>query len=237
MKWLSIIARAIQIYNTFVPHKNPSLSDCKELREVQKRATTRTDINDHLETLFVESIEIRPELIVELGVRGGESTFVFERVARLFESPLVSVDVEDCSNASNYEHWYFVQQDDVTFAGEFQNWCKEHELPDQIDILFIDTNHKYEHSRNEFEKWFPHLSKHAKVFLHDTNLTRFFKRKDGSLGMGWDNNRGVIRALEEFFETEFEESESFVELQDGWCIKHNPYCNGFTILQRIPGIG
>ena len=37
---------------------------------------------------------VRPRLIVELGVRSGESTFALERVARLCGSTMVSVDVE-----------------------------------------------------------------------------------------------------------------------------------------------
>lgn len=84
--------------------KKYTLSDLKEFDEVKKRAFNRTDINDHLVTLFVESLEIKPKLIVELGVRGGESTFVLERVAKLCGAKLVSVDIRDYSNVSSYEN-------------------------------------------------------------------------------------------------------------------------------------
>ena len=43
-------------------------------RHAQKK---KTDISDHLETLFVESLSMEPKLIVELGVGDGESTMVF----------------------------------------------------------------------------------------------------------------------------------------------------------------
>src|SRR4051794_24576059 len=49
--------------------------------EISQRSAIRTDISDHLQMLFFESLPLRPSLIVELGVRGGESTFVLERVA------------------------------------------------------------------------------------------------------------------------------------------------------------
>ena len=48
-------------------------------------------------TLFTEALSVHPSLIVELGVRGGESTFVFERVAKMCGSQLGSVDIEDCA--------------------------------------------------------------------------------------------------------------------------------------------
>jgi len=108
---------------------------------------------------------MRPRLIVELGVRKGQSTFVFERVARLFDAALVSVDIEDCMQASSYPHWHFVQSDDVAFARRFPAWCAEHDLPAQIDVLFIDTSHVYEHTVQEIDAWFPLLAKHALVFF------------------------------------------------------------------------
>src|SRR5258708_24796497 len=67
-----------------------------ELDEIFQRAQARTDIRDHLVPMFVETMEMEPQLIVELGVRTGESTFVFERVARLCGARLVSVDIDDC---------------------------------------------------------------------------------------------------------------------------------------------
>ncbi len=50
---------------------------------------------------------------------------------------------------------------------------------------------------------------------------------------GWDNERGVIRALEKFFDKRFDETRDFVDFKNGWLIKHNHRCNGFTILERV----
>ncbi len=86
------------------------------------------DISDHLPVLFAEALEARPKLIVELGVRGGDSTFVFERVARLCGSTLLSVDIDDCSRVSPWDRWHFVREDDIAFAGRFEAWCAEHNV-------------------------------------------------------------------------------------------------------------
>lgn len=204
------------------------------LDEVRARAEMRTDINDHLETLFVEALAARPEVIVELGVRTGESTFVLERVARVCGSHLASVDIQDCSRASDYKSWTFVKSDDVAFGREFPTWAAARGMPAKVDVLFIDTSHLYEHTVEEIDVWFPHLSPRAKVFFHDTNQRRIYRRRDGSRGHGWANSRGVIRAIEERLGTRYDESRDFVDLRAGWIVRHDAVCNGFTVLERAP---
>lgn len=206
------------------------------LADVVARAEGRTDINDHLVTIFVEALLARPKLIVELGVRGGESTFVFERIAALLDAQLVSVDLEDCSPACAHENATFVQADDVQFATRFAEWCKERGVRPSIDVLFIDTSHEYEHTRREIEAWFPHLSPGATVFFHDTHLVKVYKRKDGSRGLAWDNQRGVIRAIEQHFRTTYDETVPFEDYRDEWVIRHVPWCCGLTVLRRVPPV-
>ena len=222
-------------YNFFLDFKRrPDLppSDLSELNEINRRAQKRNDINDHLATLFVESLPLRPKLIVELGTRHGDSTCAFSQVARLCDSTMVSVDIQDCLGASQVPGWTFVQSDDIIFAQQFRGWCKQRSLTPKIDLLFIDTSHLLEHTRQEIQQWFPFLSKRAKVFFHDTNLTGTYFRKDGSRGVAWHNQRGVIAALEEYFATLFTEQRDFIDFRKGWLIKHYAHCNGLTILER-----
>ncbi len=226
---------AARLYNIFTlkfsKKKEVKFSDKYE-GEIYRRSLKRTDINDHLLTIYRESIEVKPQVIVELGVRGGESTFVFERVAEKFNSVLISVDIENCSDISKYENWHFVKGDDIEFAEEFEKWCSERGIKPKIDILFIDTSHVYSHTKREMELWFFYLSEKAKVFFHDTNLKFLFKRKDGSLGNGWDNKRGVIKAIEEFCGKKFNENEFFKESCEEFEITHYPFCAGLTILTK-----
>lgn len=212
----------------------PAAAGSRELQEIREFARCRSDISDHLETMFAEGLSAQPRLIVELGVRGGVSTYVLERVARLCGNvPLVSVDLEDCSGASRYSNWHFVKTDDITFAGAFPQWCRERRLPSELDFLFLDTSHLLEHTVQEIRHWFPLLSERAKVCFHDTNQRRLYFRKDGSVGIGWSNGRGVIGALEQYFSASFREQADFIDARNGWLIQHTAACNGFTVLTRL----
>lgn len=208
-------------------------TELPELNEIKTHALKPTDISDHLETLFVESLSIEPRLIVELGVRGGESTFVLERVAKLFHSKLVSVDIEDSPYVCNYKERSFIREDDIVFAGKFTDWCKVRGVAPVIDVLFIDTSHIYEHTLEEIRSWFPFLAERSKVFFHDTNMNEAYLRKDHSRGLGWNNQRGVIRAIEEYFGKVFNEKQDFFDFRNGWLIKHHANCSGFTILEKV----
>ena len=208
-------------------------SDFKEYNDIWEKSLADSGISDHLINLFVESLSMKPRLIVELGVRGGESTFVLERVAKLSGAKLISVDIEDCSGSSSYGEWNFVQEDDIAFGKRFIPWCRERRIEPSIDILFIDTSHLYEHTAQEIRLWFDFLSDKCKVFFHDTNLKNVYFKKDGSMHIGWDNGRGVIRAVEDYFGASFDEKKNFVDFRKGWLIKHYSYCSGFTILEKI----
>ncbi|MCK5241052.1 class I SAM-dependent methyltransferase [bacterium] len=225
-----------KLYNLFISRAKPSahqFSNMKEFQEIQERAYRYTDFSDHLVTLFEETLSAQPKLIVELGTRGGDSTYVLERAARLCQADFVSVDIEDCSKVATYDRWYFVKSDDIEFAKRFSAWCREKGLPEHIDVLFIDSSHFYEHTCQEIEAWFPHLSEKAKAVFHDTNLKRIYFRKDGSMGIAWNNRRGVIRAIEEYFSTVFQEKKDFRDTRPGWRIKHLAYCAGFTVLEKL----
>jgi cephalosporin hydroxylase len=208
-------------------------TDLPEFREIQRRSREPTDISDHLERLFAEALQMDPETIVECGVRGGESTFVFERVARLTGADVVSVDVEETTYESDYDGWRFVQSDDIAFADDFGGWCAEHDIDAGIDVLFIDTSHRYDHTVAEIEAWFPHLADEAVVLFHDTNMQRFYRRENGTIGLSPLTDRGVIRGLEDHFDCSLDETESFVTVMDGFVLKQYPLCSGLAVLRKI----
>ncbi len=207
-------------------------SDSPEWNEILCRARQRSDVSDHLPILFTECLSRWPRLIVELGCREGETTFVFERVCRLTGGKCVSVDIEHRTRPDSNQQWLFIQSDDIEFAKRFPAWCGQNGFSPEIDILFVDTTHFFAHTMQEIEHWFPLLGPSAKAIFHDTNQKRIYHRKDGSLGVGW-NNRGVIAALERFFQKNFNEKQHFVDFVDGWLIRHHPNCNGLTILTRM----
>lgn len=240
--WKSIRGRCINwyvdTYNTLRPGsgRQAAHSNFGPFEEILDYASQRTDINEHLPTLFAETIRMKPRLIVEMGVRGGESTFAFERAAKYSNATLLSIDIDNCEKASSYPEWHFIQTDDIAFSKEFPQWCRQQQLEPQIDVLFIDTSHFYEHTLDEIKHWFPHLSDHALIFFHDTNMTDIYRRRDGSVGRGWQNDRGVIRAIEDFFNKSFDETRDFIDVEPGWIIRHYANNSGMTLLEKLPNV-
>jgi cephalosporin hydroxylase len=233
----STYENVVAAHNLFVPPPRPAETgaELREIDEIRARAVTRTDISDHLIAMFVEALAVQPKLIVELGVRSGESTFALERVARLCNSTFVSADVQEpeFSTPPTWKKWSFVKGDDLEFARNFPSWCASHGVSPAVDILLIDTNHVYSHTVKEIAHWFPLLAPRAKVFFHDTNMRVFYHRQDSSLGVGWQRNRGVMAAIEEYLGTKFNEGASFTDVRKGWIVRHNAFCSGFTVLERL----
>jgi cephalosporin hydroxylase len=210
---------------------NVNSDDIEQIKDYAIK--NRTSISDHLQALYAETLEVRPNLIVELGVRGGNSTYVFEKIVNKLNAKLLSIDIQDrLSDSYSFKGWYFERADDVEFANRFPSWCLEKNIKPIIDILFIDTSHLYKHTVNEIKAWFPYLSEKAKVFFHDTNMKKLYRRRDKSFGIGWNNQRGVIRAIEEYVGKSLNEKTCFTDLSNGWLIRHYANCNGFTILKK-----
>ena len=212
---------------------HPLPTDFQELAEVRERASMASDIDEHMEVMFLEALLSKPQLIVELGVRGGASTFAFGRAARHCGSTLISADLDDCSSILRDATWHFYRGDDIEFAELFPTFCKQRGVQPSIDLLFIDTSHYYEHTVQEIAAWFPFLSARAKVIFHDTNLRLIGPRKDGCFALAWDNQRGVIRAIEEFLGIHIDERREWTAFASGWLVRHWPNCNGLTILDRL----
>lgn len=211
---------------------DPSLP--QDVREILERARIPNDISHHLPALFREGVEAAPRLVVELGTRGGDSTFVFERVARRTGATVVSVDIEDCSEVASFPGWVFVQEDDLAFARRFPAWCAARGLTPEIDVLFVDTTHAYEQTRAELAAWMPHLAERGRALFHDSNMGGLYRRGDGTVGLSGDMKRGVIRALHEYLGARFDERRPFRGRVGGFEVLHDPLCSGLTVLRKSP---
>jgi cephalosporin hydroxylase len=203
------------------------------MKAIIHQSESRTDISDHLLTLYAEAMEVKPKVLVELGTRGGESTRVLVRVAERCAGTLVSVDTDDCSDVVRSDRWVFVRSDDVELGRNWSDWARARGLQGSIDFLFIDTSHLYEHTLEEIRVWFPHLGAQAKAVFHDTNTHTLYHRRDGSVGPGWDARRGVIRAIEEYLGVGIDERRGFAGVVGDWLIRHDPICNGLTVLRWL----
>jgi hypothetical protein len=139
------------------------MSGRSEARESYERYLGQeTDIRDHLPRLFEEA----RGTVLELGVRGGISTSALLAGVEQRGGKVWSVDVDpSCSTAyAAHPLWHFVCSDSrdpapLAVAG----------LPSEIDVLFVDTLHKYEHVRDELAVWGPRVSRSGIVLMHDTD--------------------------------------------------------------------
>jgi cephalosporin hydroxylase len=201
--------------------QSPSGNLPEQVISLMQQACFPTDISEHLLTIYSEAVECRPKLIVELGVRSGESTKALLLAAERYGSRVLSIDVEDCSKISSSNCWMFIQSDDILFGSIFSKWAPSRGLVPAIDVLFIDTSHSYEHTLAEIHTWFPYLTPGAKVMFHDTGNSALY-------------GFGVTRAIGEYLQIQFNEQEYLPALSiDGWLIRHNPACNGLTVLRKL----
>jgi predicted O-methyltransferase YrrM len=145
-------------------------------------------------------------------------------------SHIIGVDIDRCPY-DFVKNGTFVRRNDLDFAKDFERLVKQ-----PIDLLFIDTSHRHEHTRQEIKGWFPLLAPDGMVIFHDTNLRPKYERENGTSGTGWNNDRGVIRAIEDYFETKFDETQrlsgSLSKDDQTWNLEHWPLCNGLTILKK-----
>jgi len=184
--------------------------------EVVERALSGGDIRSHLERLYDTVLRWGPRLIVELGIRGGVSSFALERGARLVGARMVCVDINDCSGVLGYAD--FVQSDDVDFAAVFGDWCQDHDITPSVDLLMIDTSHTYDHTMREMVAWLPWMSEACIIIFHDTNASQ----------LGYD----VAGYLREWLEIPFPEGLDFTAESRGWHVEHHPECYGLTLIRR-----
>jgi cephalosporin hydroxylase len=199
----------------------------------------RSDIHDHLGTLFYETVVAQPRLIVELGTRGGLSTRALLAAADVTNAHLLSVDIEDCSGVDVSlplkARWTFIQGDDVEFADKpFEQFCAKRGLPPLADVIFVDTSHEYQHTKAELAAWLPRLTPDGVMLFHDTNMGRgWYRSLNGRAAPGGNSTRGVIQAIEELLGRRYDESTFFTDIVGDFAVRHVPWSSGFLVLRRL----
>jgi hypothetical protein len=198
------------------------LGDVRALVEANRRIA----IHASLEDIFREAMETKPKTIVELGVsKEALANKVLAMVAEAFDADFYSCDKEDFRHVCAYPKWRFFLSDDIDFADGY--------FGSRIDLLFIDTDELFDHVREEIRAWFPKLAAGASVMFRCTNLAKILYYADkSSTCLGWNNDRGVIRALGFELGIRFDETKPYEGTQGGWRIKHWPWGGGLTVLRN-----
>jgi predicted O-methyltransferase YrrM len=128
--------------------------------EYDRRCWLPSDIVQHLPRLHEEA-SIGDAVVVELGVRSGNSTAAFLAAVDEHGGHVYSVD---CCRPQvswfGHPQWTFRLGDDMTLVDD---------APD-CDVLFIDTSHHYRHTLAELEAFVPKVRPGGVVLMHDTEL-------------------------------------------------------------------
>ena len=128
----------------------------KELQNIKKEMI---EGSNHYEFLYLITRVMKPELDVELGTeRGLSMLYMMEGHP---SAKFYTVDI-------NPESGLYLKDKNVTrIIGDSAKSANQ--IPDNIDILFEDTNHKYGTINNEFNAYFPKLREGGIMIFDDIN--------------------------------------------------------------------
>jgi hypothetical protein len=170
--------------------------------EFEQRCSEWSDIVDHMPRLHAEACRYENPIIVDLGVRSGNSTCAFLAATEKVGGMVWSVDMERAQVPDHWfaaDQWTFVQADDLWVA---------HEAP-RCEVLFIDTMHTYLQTCRELVAYVPKVKPGGVILMHDTELEHVLDEAPFP----------VLRALQEFAER--------FELDVEWVSG----CNGLAVIR------
>lgn len=126
------------------------------------RAKEESDIHEHLPRFVDLCVELEAKKVIELGVRSGVSTVGWLYGLEQTDGHLWSVDTAPAPDLPA-ERWTFIRGNDID--PDIVN-----QLPDNVDVVFIDTSHAADHTARELEAYLPKVRAGGRIVLHDTEV-------------------------------------------------------------------
>jgi len=121
---------------------------------------------------------LKPNIIVDLGVDYGFSTFLFGmlKIGRVYGVDLFEGDIHAGNHSDAEQHVYKIQREirrkfknnaveiiKSSFDEAAANWKHG-----KINLLHIDGLHTYEAVKNDWDKWRPLMDDDGVIIMHDT---------------------------------------------------------------------
>ncbi len=176
------------------------------------------DFSKKLEKFLIPYItKIENPIILELGVQKGRSTTKFLEICNKNNGQLYSVDIDNCSGVSNDPRWKFFQTRDDDFKFIKSN------IPQKIDILFIDTLHEAKHVKKLIYEYYPLIKKDGLIFIDDISHIPYLKNQDR------DNFYCEINNLETFEMILSVYSKNFENLE----LNFSFFSSGLAIIRKL----
>lgn len=181
---------------------------------IEKTINGTDDSDGHLLTLFSIAVSSKAKVMLELGVRNGDTTLPLFEAAKINDAFLYSIDINDIGFVFDEKYWKFIKSDSIEYL-------KKVSKNDNIDLVFIDDWHSYEHVKEELEILDKIISPSTIILIHDLMYgnTCPYYHTDLTLKSGQWANGGPYRAVAEL-DTQF------------WEFSTLPWCNGLTILRK-----
>jgi cephalosporin hydroxylase len=153
----------------------------RELEEgYAARLAVWSDIQEQMPILRDTVRQYTKPVVAELGTRTGESTSALLAGASATGGHVWSVDIGPVAPDPWWADtglWSFLNADDMSDeAAAF--------IPAELDVLFIDTSHTYEHTLAELRRYVPRVKPGGTVLMHDPEL----RNDDPIMGVEWLNN-------------------------------------------------
>jgi predicted O-methyltransferase YrrM/GT2 family glycosyltransferase len=122
----------------------------------------QSDINEHLPTFYKLVQDLDAKKVVELGTRGGVSTVAWLAGVHQTDGHLWAVDLNPCpQQIADHPRLTFTQGHDLDpFVLQ--------QLPDDVDIVFVDSDHTYELTQAEIATFSKRIRPGGAAVFHDT---------------------------------------------------------------------
>ena len=114
---------------------------------------------------------VQPKVYVELGLY---QSVLFNRIIPYAEQ---LIGIEKDPTLEKYMQINPKTQFICTTTDEYAKQLKKH--PIQIDMLFIDANHNAKSVEKDFKQFFPSISPHGLILLHDSHPKNEYYTQDG----------------------------------------------------------
>jgi hypothetical protein len=165
---------------------------------------TKSDINEHLETLFNHAKEC--ETVLELGVRGCVSSYAFAYGLLNNNKQTKHLMMNDLTECDIKQLLHYSKKTDLNIKYKWINDL-ELEVKQNYDLVFIDTYHIYGQLKRELNKFSTITNKY--IILHDTEVDKIHGE---CLRNGWnpaqmayitgipieEHKEGLQKAVDEF---------------------------------------
>lgn len=146
--------------------------------------------------------KMKPNVIVELGVDYGFSSFVFANALKNQNGIIYGIDLFEGDIHTGIRNTYNsvlnnIKNHNLTkikiIVGDFTEVSKTWNLP--INILHIDGLHTYEAVKNDYENWSKFVEKDGIIIFHDVvafeEVANFFKEVSGWYKLFFTHSAGL----------------------------------------------